>query len=289
MGECTFCRKAFTSDLDVTGRFEAFRILRAAAQEAPDDELVDLFLLTSEVVDVRGRMDRRMRLVILLAVSGTLKAALVQQTDLEDVSFQTSGRYLGGGRKGLRAGKSAPSVVASLFLDQLVKVEVAVELVRLGTRVAENTALVQSFGALRRDPPCQRNRSGTGQGDRERAYFEHPLRRHAQEPRARLLQLNCRQWERFPALRASLSAAAFSPASPFGSSRATHHFWVGLVSHRVTVASGSISTIVKTASAMGWSYRRPRRQENEVVCPSRLRPTWMYQNGSGTKALTRSY
>lgn len=108
MGECTFCRKAFTSDLDVTGRFEAFRILGAAAQEAPDDELVDLFLLAGEVVDVRGRMDRRMRLVVLLAVSGTLKAALVQQTDLEDVSFQTSGCYLGGGCEQLTRSQNRP-------------------------------------------------------------------------------------------------------------------------------------------------------------------------------------
>lgn len=68
-----------------------------------------------------------------------------------------------------------------------------------------------------------------------------------------------------------------------------HHFCVGLVSHLVTVASESISTIVKTASAIRWSYSRPRLQENEVVVPSRRRPTWMFQNDSGTKALTRSY
>ena len=108
MGECTFCREAFTSDLDVTGRLEAFRILRAAAQEAPDDELVDLFLLTGEVVDVRGRMDRRMRLVILLAVSWALEPALVQQTDLEGVSSRTSGRCLGGGCEQLTRSQNRP-------------------------------------------------------------------------------------------------------------------------------------------------------------------------------------
>jgi hypothetical protein len=82
----TFRREGFASDLDVTGRLEAFRILRAAAQETPDDELVDLFLLAGEVVDVRRRVDGRVGLVVLLAVSGTLKSALVQQTDLRGVS-----------------------------------------------------------------------------------------------------------------------------------------------------------------------------------------------------------
>lgn len=66
-----------------------------------------------------------------------------------------------------RARKTAPRVVACLLLDQLVKVEVTVELVRLGTRITEDTALVQSFGALRRGEPRQQNRLGTCHTDGE--------------------------------------------------------------------------------------------------------------------------
>lgn len=49
-----------------------------------------------------------------------------------------------------------------MLLDELVEVEVAVELVGLGARIAENAALVERLGHLRR----RRNVSGRdGEGD----------------------------------------------------------------------------------------------------------------------------
>jgi len=77
--ERTFGREDLAHHVDLDGRLEAARILRAAAEEAPHDELVHGLLLAGEVVDVRRRVDRRVRLVVLLAVARTLEAVVVEE------------------------------------------------------------------------------------------------------------------------------------------------------------------------------------------------------------------
>lgn len=60
------------------------------------------------------------------------------------------------GEEGALGRERTPASVARVLLDELVEVEVAVELVGLGARIAENAALVERLGHLR----WRRNVSG---------------------------------------------------------------------------------------------------------------------------------
>jgi hypothetical protein len=85
-------------------------------------------------------------------------------------------------------------VVASVLLNHFMEVEVAVELVGFGTRVGEDTALVEGFGTLQwkmRVSMCSEER-------KERTNLENTFRSHAEETRTGLLQLDRCKRERFP-------------------------------------------------------------------------------------------
>lgn len=151
---------------------------------------------------MRRRVDWRVRLVVFLAVARALEAVVVEQTGQERrvrIVVRRRAKREEKERTGALVRKLAPASVARVLLDELVKVKVAVKLVRLGTRVAENTALVQGLGDLGVGGSASVEAGAVSETARTGAHLEHSLRGHAQETRARLLQLDRRQRERFPA------------------------------------------------------------------------------------------
>jgi hypothetical protein len=82
------------------------------------------------------------------------------------------------------ASEISPVPIKSLFLDQVHEVERIVVLVRLGSRIAEESLLVQLFRDLD---------VSLGIALRRQAHVQDALRSHMKQPRARLLQFNSGQ------------------------------------------------------------------------------------------------
>lgn len=80
----------------------------------------------------------------------------------------------------------APSWIDMLLCDQVIKVEVFVKLVRLGSRVTEEPLLIQFFRSLTSFPSayCGHREAETS------TYIKNLLRRHMKQTRTRLLQVN---------------------------------------------------------------------------------------------------
>jgi hypothetical protein len=72
-------RKLLPSDLDLDSRRHPSSVLRAATEEAADDEVVNGFLFASEVVDMRCWVNRRMGFVVLPPVARPFEAAVVEK------------------------------------------------------------------------------------------------------------------------------------------------------------------------------------------------------------------
>ena len=80
----------------------------------------------------------------------------------------------------VRGGELAPGRVSSLLANQCHEVKLRVEAVGLGTRVREETLLVQLLRDLR-------NTSAAASKRATDAYVKHFLGAHAQQTRSRLL------------------------------------------------------------------------------------------------------
>ena len=137
-------RESLASNLDLDRRLHPARVRRAASKEPPHDEVVHLLVVSSEVVDVRSRVDRRMGLVILLTVARSLETAV------EEAVTKRESNVRGAEMRDAPLSERSPARIADVLLDHLVKVEVLVELVRLGTRIAQVALLIQAVGYLHR-------------------------------------------------------------------------------------------------------------------------------------------
>ena len=91
----------------------------AAGEKAACHVVVDALVVACEAVGVRRRMDGRMCLIVVLAVTGPFKGAIEQA--LRNV---------------------APRPIGGLLCDEAGKVKVLVVLVRLGSRIREEALLV---------------------------------------------------------------------------------------------------------------------------------------------------
>jgi hypothetical protein len=72
----TLRREALAGDVNFDDRLHSSSVLGAAGEEATGDQVVHLLVVACEVVDVRSGVDGRMSLIVLLAVAGSLKAAV---------------------------------------------------------------------------------------------------------------------------------------------------------------------------------------------------------------------
>ncbi len=138
----TGCVKLLVSDDNVDRRRLAFCILGAAREKAPGHKFVDALLLGIEAVASRmcGGVDRRMGFIVLLAVAGPLELALDEAVPF---GFDQLDLVRALPRQGdSPLSKSAPLRIDRLLPDQAHKVKVLVVLIRLGTRVAQESALV---------------------------------------------------------------------------------------------------------------------------------------------------
>lgn len=104
---------------DLDGCLPPLRVLGAARQKSPGDELVYTLLVASEITTVRRWVDGWMRLVVLLSSSRSRKPAVLQ-----------------------RSGKSTPCGIDFLFVDERHKVELWIELVRFCSWVRQETFLI---------------------------------------------------------------------------------------------------------------------------------------------------
>lgn len=84
------------------------------------DELIDPSLICVEVTRRGGRMDRRVGFIVLPSISRSLEFSIYKSRS-----------------------KVAPLAIERLFLDQCLKIKGFVVLVRLGSRVTEETFLIQ--------------------------------------------------------------------------------------------------------------------------------------------------
>lgn len=75
--ERTFRRKVFAGEFDFDRRLVSSGVLRATSQESSYDEIVDPFVVSGEVVRVRGRMNWRMRFIVLLSIPWSFKTVRV--------------------------------------------------------------------------------------------------------------------------------------------------------------------------------------------------------------------
>lgn len=67
-------------NLNLYRRRPALGVGRAAGEKAPDDELVHALLVADSRVGPGRRVDRRVRLVVLLAVPRSAEAAVLEAT-----------------------------------------------------------------------------------------------------------------------------------------------------------------------------------------------------------------
>lgn len=67
-----------SSDLDFDSSFASSSILRATCEEASHDEIVHSLVIALKVVDVRSGMNRRMRFIVLLAVSRSFEPIRIE-------------------------------------------------------------------------------------------------------------------------------------------------------------------------------------------------------------------
>lgn len=155
--------EALAAKLNVHRRLVAACIGGTRGEEAPRDIVVYLLFVPRQPVGMGRGVDRRVRLVVFAPIAWPLK--------LELVVLRRRGDTLGE-----LGGEPAPRRVARLLCDERGKVKVFVVLVRLGTGVGKETALIQRLG-----------------------HVQHTLRCEVKEARRAFLQLDRRQGRGFAA------------------------------------------------------------------------------------------
>jgi len=106
---------------------------------------------------------------------------VVVQTHLRSVSCECSNdqfKIIGRveRKKGSLVCELTPSVISSLLFDQFIEVEISIELIRFGTRIAEDTLLIELLGNLQ---ILASERSLLSKREGRDAYFENSFRSHA--------------------------------------------------------------------------------------------------------------
>lgn len=75
-----FGKKVFTTVYNFNGSLESKRIFRAASEKSSSDKFINALLVASQVTNMRCWVDRRVRLVIILASAGLGKSTTIMET-----------------------------------------------------------------------------------------------------------------------------------------------------------------------------------------------------------------
>lgn len=136
----------FVSTYNIDGGLITDCILRAACKESSRYILIYFFLISSKIPSMGSWVYRRMCFIVIFAFARCLKGrrALLKSTYPAIVKSRTQLYIL---NLSLLS-KISPGCIDGLFLDERLKVEFRIELIRFRTRIREESLLIEFFSNL---------------------------------------------------------------------------------------------------------------------------------------------